>query len=833
MVKKILFLVAFFWSAAVFSQCNYSFVMSDTGGNGWNGNTMSVIQNSVVVATLGSTFTSGSGPFTVNVALQNNQPFTLFWNDGGDFPDEIGLSVNNQSGLVFQKNAGTGTQNSLLYSGLVTCSTTSCTMPTTVTVPSLSVGENTADITWSGGSGATQWEVLVLLQGSPLPTATSVGTLTSMNYFTATGLQCNKQYRAYVRNICNAASPTAWRASNFFTTTACSQIITQTCLSANAFCDPSSGIIFPNTAGVSNMGSMGCLGSTPNPSWFYFRVGDIGQATFNISQNTAYDYYGNSVGTGMDVDYILYGPFSQPVTPCSGQLTPDKIVSCSFSAAPIENFTFSTVQTGDYYYLMVTNYSNNFGFIKIKQTGGTATFDCTGFRLNAFIDSNANGSKDTNELNFLPGQFSYQKNNIGDIHNVETSNGILNIGDTNATNVYDFSYQINPEYLPFYSLSTAAYDDVSIISQGVNHIYFPVVSTVPYSDIDVRLITVGAPSPGFTYVNKIVYTNKGTQTTNGTITFIKDNALSISSISQAGTVSTANGFTYNFSDLQPFETRIIEVTMQVPTIPTVQLGNLLHNSASVSILPTVDAIANNNTFELTQEIIGSYDPNDIMEAHGEQIVHATFDSDDYLYYTIRFENTGSASAINVRVNNLLDAKLDETSLKMVGSSHNFVMDRVNTNVAWNFNGIMLPATSQNPNASKGYVVYKIKPKPGYAIGDIIPSTASIYFDYNPAIVTNTFNTEFVAQLSTTEFENATFVFYPNPVRESLTVVVKDPATAVSEIVIYDVAGKQILKRKAKGSLSEVLDLSDLSNGLYLLEVSTTDNKKTIKKLLVE
>jgi hypothetical protein len=64
--------------------CSYNFVMTDSFGDGWNGATMEVIQNSVVVQTIGSTFTGGAGPVTVSVPLCNG-PFSLRWVHGGGF----------------------------------------------------------------------------------------------------------------------------------------------------------------------------------------------------------------------------------------------------------------------------------------------------------------------------------------------------------------------------------------------------------------------------------------------------------------------------------------------------------------------------------------------------------------------------------------------------------------------------------------------------------------------------------------------------------------------------------------------------------------------------
>lgn len=827
MIRKLLLGVTFLFSAIGFSQCNYSFVMTDSGNNGWNGNTMSVIQNGVTVATIGSTFTAGAGPVTLQLTLQSGEPFELFWNAGGTSPAQIGVTVNNPAGdPVYRKPAGAGTQNSLLFTGTVNCST-SCVKPAVVTASG--VGETSATIAWDNTTNASQWEVLVLPSTSLTPTLSDVGSMTAVNSFLATGLVCNKTYRAYVRNSCDASNSSGWRQSAVFTTSVCSASLTSNCLGANMLCGML-GTPFPNTVNVANQGTMGCLFNTPNLTWFYFSVSSPGSLSMVIEHSRTSDF----AQSNLDADYVLYGPYNEPLTPCNGQLTQDKIVSCSYSAQAWEQFTLTAEQSGVYYYLGVTNFSNNPGFIRINQVSGAPILDCTGFKLDAFIDSNTNGIKDTGEMNFLPGQFSYQKNNAGDVHHVTTSTGFLNIIDSQATNTYDFGYQINSEYAPFYTLSPANYNDISLTTSGVNLVNFPIVPTSPYNDVSVHVLPMGQPRPGFVYKNRILYTNNGNQMANGTLTFTKDAALSMTAVSQTGTVTTANGFTYAFSNLQPFETRTIEVSMQVPTIPTVELGDLLNNSVSVSLLPLNDAVADNNNSELIAEVIGSYDPNDITESHGEEILHASFTAGEYLYYTIRFENTGNASAINVKVNTVLDAKLDESTLKMVGASHNFVMDRVGANINWDFKNINLPATMQNPNTSKGYVVYRIKPKPGYAVGDIIPGTASIYFDFNPAIVTNTFNTEFVALLGLNEFEDALISIYPNPVADLINVSVKYTKESLSGITVYDLTGKTVLSKSfSSGTTMVTVDMSMVAKGMYLMEIDTESNRKIIKKLLVE
>ena len=268
--------------------------------------------------------------------------------------------------------------------------------------------------------------------------------------------------------------------------------------------------------------------------------------------------------------------------------------------------------------------------------------------------------------------------------------------------------------------------------------------------------------------------------------------------------------------------------MAVPTIPTVNAGDYLVSQAS--IVPTTgDIVPENNSNTLSQMVINAYDPNDKMESRGPQILHSSFTSNDYLYYTIRFENTGNASAINIRVNDMLNSKLDETTLTMISSSHTYELDRVGRELNWKFNNIQLPVSVANTTIGKGYITFKIKPKPGYAVGDIIPNAASIYFDYNPAIITNTFTTEFVAALSAASFENEEFTIFPNPTNGIFTIQ-SQSNDSISEVKLYDLLGNQILVKKPTLSSVE-LDLTSYADGVYIVEVTSSDAIKTIKKVI--
>ncbi len=603
------------------------------------------------------------------------------------------------------------------------------------------------------------------------------------------------------------------------------------CAQANSLCG-SLGVPFANThqgitADVGN--AYGCLNTQPNPTWFYLPVSSNGTLNLTVEQNTSIAF----TGTNLDVDYIVYGPFTNPTSACNGGLIIDKIVSCSYSGAGIEYPIIPNAIAGQYYLIMTTNFSNQAGFIRITMNPSSqGAIDCSGLRMNAFLDSNNNGIKDSSEQNFPLGQFHYTKNN-GTPHSIISPFGAYTIYDSNGSNLYNLSYTIEPSYSTMYSISTSSYNNVSVIvGSGVVNYYFPITAVQNYTDVAATIIPLNAPRAGFVYKNLIVYTNLGSQTVaSGTIAFNNSISTPITAISQTGTTPTATGFTYNYSNLLPFEVRSILVTMQVPPIPAVALNQLITNS--LSITPTQnDIVLLNNVNSSTQNVIASYDPNDKMEAHGEKIIYSTFAQNEYLHYTIRFENTGNASAINIAVKDVLDAKIDESSLQMVSASHNYSLDRVNNELTWNFNNIQLPVSINNTDIGKGYISFKVKLKPGFALGDIIPNTANIYFDFNPAIITNTFNTEFVTTLGIESNQTSDFMVYPNPAQDFVQIKLQNNEN-INSIQISDVLGKVVKKVTSIEANQTTISTSDLTTGIYVIEVVTERNIKINKKLVIK
>ena len=444
----------------------------------------------------------------------------------------------------------------------------------------------------------------------------------------------------------------------------------------------------------------------------------------------------------------------------------------------------------------------------------TTPLNTNGIRLNAFIDSNNNGTKEASEPLFAFGDFHYTKNG-GIPFIINSSNGSYLIPEWISTNSYNISFTVNPLFSNYLN-STATYSGVtSAAGIGINDYYFPVTYTNSGGDLQINVIPIGgAPRPGFAYKNRIAYLNSFSYPISGNLFFTNDDSVTINSVSQSGVVTNANGFSSSFY-LQPYEIRYIDVDMLVS--PTAVLGNALTNSASITI-PANDIYTSNNSSSLTQTIVNSYDPNNKTETHGGEILYPTFSANDYLTYTINFENTGTANAINVDVTDNLDYRLNENSIIMVSSSHNYILEKSGAFLKWKFNGINLVPSG------KGFITFKIKPKPGYAPGNIILNTANIYFDFNSAIVTNMCTTEFVTSLKNMNFAFSELKYFPNPVKNSLFI---SNSSIITQVEISSVLGQKIMTLNSNELQTEI-DLSNFPHGVLFIKVTAEGEEKTFK-----
>ncbi|WP_299181721.1 T9SS type A sorting domain-containing protein [uncultured Aquimarina sp.] len=397
----------------------------------------------------------------------------------------------------------------------------------------------------------------------------------------------------------------------------------------------------------------------------------------------------------------------------------------------------------------------------------------------------------------------------------------LFVGD----NVYDTSVSMVPDFI---ITSPVTENTVFADFGNAEVVDFCLTSTNnSINDLEIIILPITEARPGFIADYRLVYKNKGITTLDGTITFQYDNGMQsfLSSVPNE-TSESSNTVTFDYSDLKPFESRAIDVKMSTFPPSTVNGGDVLNIIASIDPIQ-MDQTEDNNIYNLEQIVVNSYDPNDKQVLQGAEIFAE--ETDEYLDYVIRFQNTGTASAINVRITDVLSEKLDWNTIEPVSASHDYRVQITNDNfIEFIFENINLPAEQNDQEGSNGFVAFRIKLKNDVIVGDIIEGKANIYFDFNPPIITNTVSTEVIELLNIEDVtpESLTVVLYPNPVNEIVNIRSEIP---IEFITIFDINGRLLKRINIDSSKSELqVPVDDLVKGIYFFEISSIKKQQVLK-----
>ncbi|MEE1899029.1 choice-of-anchor J domain-containing protein [Flavobacterium rakeshii] len=401
-------------------------------------------------------------------------------------------------------------------------------------------------------------------------------------------------------------------------------------------------------------------------------------------------------------------------------------------------------------------------------------------------------------------------------------NGHYNVGQL-AYDSANVSIQVNApegfEVMPLYE------ENIDFSSDNVT-VGFCYGMPIAVTDLAVVLVPTLQAQPGFNSNYILSIKNNGTvgvSSATVTVTF-DDERLSFES-SPVDYTLTDNVLSFNLTDLSPLSIQNIPVSFYVLPPPDNEADDELVFTSEITVAETENTPEDNTTV-LNQIIVNSFDPNDIAAHEGDEI---TIDqAEGYLHYTIRFQNTGTAPAVNVRLENVLDDNFDWSTFEPLTSSHDYIVTREGNTLEFRFDGIYLADSTSNEPGSHGYITYRVKPNSSVVLGDMFDSTADIYFDFNPAIVTNTANTEIVEFLDVNKYTANNLVLYPNPVSDRLYFGSQN-GEELTSVQVYDVNGKLCMEQNnPQGDIN----VQTLQPGLYFVKLSTqakVQNMKFIKK----
>ncbi len=341
----------------------------------------------------------------------------------------------------------------------------------------------------------------------------------------------------------------------------------------------------------------------------------------------------------------------------------------------------------------------------------------------------------------------------------------------------------------------------------------------------------GLARPGF---NHDLYIHVHHETLGGTgaltVSCTFDPALSFTSASPTPSNVNGNTLTWTLSQLTSFGNRHISINLQVPPNPGL-IGTDLMHSASVGIVQPETNLTNNSAFH-TRTVTASFDPNDKIATTSSQGSDALYfiDQDEWIDYTIRFQNTGTDTAFTVVITDTLPQTLDPATLEMGPRSHNCIAQMAGQGIMrFIFTNIQLPDSSMNEPASHGLVQFRIRPHLPVGAGSVIENTANIYFDFNDPVITEP--SMLVAEFSTSVLPNSYVTgleVFPNPTNGSFTV--RSPHSSIRSVQLLSADGRLIMQEQSAGGASIMIDATSLAPGTYIVVTTSGTGARSRTRL---
>ncbi|MCB0380352.1 MAG: T9SS type A sorting domain-containing protein [Flavobacteriales bacterium] len=373
--------------------------------------------------------------------------------------------------------------------------------------------------------------------------------------------------------------------------------------------------------------------------------------------------------------------------------------------------------------------------------------------------------------------------------------------------------------------------------------------------------------------------NDGCVDTTGQLTLVLDNRVTMYSSYPVPDYISGDTLIWNTPTLN-YDSAHFRPYVYVTTNGGVNIGDTL--CFDIQITPTLgDVNTTNNYKNYCRAVINSYDPNykDVYPK-GECDKNYVLNNQE-LVYTVHFQNTGTAPAIDIYVLDTLNASLDINTVRVIGQSHEGLITEVeNGNVLnFKFDNINLPDSTSNEEESHGYVIFRVEPINNIAHQTKVENSVGIYFDSNLPIYTNTvFNTfvdsipnketiltesavtsydlngitydstgTYYQYLASAEGCDSTIILnltitttginvlnsskdvvvYPNPIRNELKISVPNTFSTY-QVEVISITGQPMFK----GNNTSKINTTSFAQGVYFVKV-WNDKQVQIKKIVKE
>ncbi|MEO7767503.1 MAG: hypothetical protein ABIS01_08760, partial [Ferruginibacter sp.] len=346
-----------------------------------------------------------------------------------------------------------------------------------------------------------------------------------------------------------------------------------------------------------------------------------------------------------------------------------------------------------------------------------------------YIDNNGNHVKDVGEQYFSQGRIKSVKGTDTIAAYIFNGNFLNNVDTGNYITTYQ---PVHNYYTVFPAVHNSSFTGFDLKDS------FDVALTPKpnINDLQIELLPMSTPRPGVDVTYRVITKNIGTTSINNVVMGIKkDSRETYLGASRTESGILADSIWWGPFTLNAFDIDTLFVTFTLSTPP------ILNNGDTISLTATANPVLNdssvaNNVLNIKQIVRGSFDPNDKTEIHAGTLTTTQYAGGEYLQYLIRFQNTGTDTAFYITVKDTLQSRLDLNSLEIISASHPYTFSLKGNVASWDFKKILLPDSTIDEVGSHGFILFKVKPTAGLAVGDEFTNKAAIYFDYNLPVITN-------------------------------------------------------------------------------------------------
>jgi uncharacterized repeat protein (TIGR01451 family) len=191
-----------------------------------------------------------------------------------------------------------------------------------------------------------------------------------------------------------------------------------------------------------------------------------------------------------------------------------------------------------------------------------------------------------------------------------------------------------------------------------------------------------------------------------------------------------------------------------------------------------------------------------------------------LLYTIDFHNTGTNTAYRVELTDPLPFGLDIGSFRPVATSHPCTWDIRGARLTVLYQPIALPDSNVNEPASHGFFTFLINQLPDLPDGTVFENNASIIFDFNPPIITNTVRHtigRLAVRIDELQGQAPRWRILGNPTRETAVFQSLEDQPGAHRFELYDALGRPVRRAQFSGPQFE-FRREGLVAGFYMFHI---------------